>query len=115
MDSIPSFANLVSPRTKLAPRLVSSVATRSTNECPAFFDVNADAHDDKVSGGVSFFIGIVILFVCLFGLVKILQKMLMGMSTRIIYKATDMNGYIAMIIGAGITSLFSRPPSPRRL
>jgi sodium-dependent phosphate cotransporter len=29
--------------------------------------------------------------------------MLLGMSTRIVYKATDVNGYIAIAIGAGIT------------
>ena len=71
--------------------------------CPAFFQPDATAKDDKVSGGVVFFIGIVILFVCLIGLVTILQKMLLGMSTRIVYKATDVNGYIAIAIGAGIT------------
>jgi len=61
---------------------------KDTNECPAFFDPNASAHDDKVSGGVCFFIAIIILFTCLLGLVTVLQKMLMGVSTRIIYKAT---------------------------
>lgn len=78
---------------------------KDTNECPAFFDQNASVHDDKVSGGCCFFISIVILFTCLFGLVTVLQKLLMGMSTRIIYKATDMNGYIAMLIGTGLTIL----------
>jgi sodium-dependent phosphate cotransporter len=38
-------------------------------------------------------------------LVAILQKMLLGMSTRIVYKATDVNGYIAIAIGAAITML----------
>ena len=71
--------------------------------CPAFFQPEADASDDKVSGGVVFFIGIIILFVCLLGIVAILQKLLLGMSTRIVYKATDINGYIAIAIGAGIT------------
>jgi len=31
--------------------------------------------------------------------------MLMGVSTRIIYKTTDMNGYLAMAIGTGLTIL----------
>jgi sodium-dependent phosphate cotransporter len=75
------------------------------NFCPAFFAADADAKDDKVSGGVVFFIAIMILFTCLLGIVAILQKMLMGMSTRIIYKATDVNGYVAIAIGAGITML----------
>merc|ERR1712226_571365 len=75
------------------------------NFCPAFFAADADAKDDKVSGGVVFFIAIIILFTCLLGIVAILQKMLLGMSTRIIYKATNVNGYVAIAIGAGITML----------
>jgi len=71
--------------------------------CPAFFLPEATAKDDKVSGGVCFFIGIMIIFCCLIGMVTILQKMLLGMSTRIVYKATDINGYLAIVIGAGVT------------
>jgi sodium-dependent phosphate cotransporter len=58
-----------------------------------------------MSGGVVFFIAIMMLFTCLLGLVTILQKMLLGMSTRIIYKATNVNGYVAIAIGAGITMM----------
>ncbi|CAB9515344.1 Sodium-dependent phosphate transport protein 2B [Seminavis robusta] len=76
---------------------------KKTNDCPAFFDVDASQSDDQVAGGVCFFISIVILFVCLIGLVAILQKMLLGVSTRIIYKATNVNGYLGILIGAGIT------------
>jgi sodium-dependent phosphate cotransporter len=76
---------------------------KKTNECPAFFQSDATAHDDKISGGVIFFISIMILFTCLLGLVTVLQRMLLGMSTRIVYKATDVNGYLAILIGAGIT------------
>jgi sodium-dependent phosphate cotransporter len=78
---------------------------KKTGDCPAFFQKNATAKDDKISGGVIFFIAICILFFCLACLVAILQKMLLGMSTRIVYKATDVNGYIAIAIGAGITML----------
>merc|ERR1712110_1237421 len=48
---------------------------------------------------------IVILVICLIGLVTILQRMLLGVSTRIIYKATSINGYLAILVGAGITVL----------
>mmetsp|Transcript_31512 Transcript_31512/g.48879 ORF Transcript_31512/g.48879 Transcript_31512/m.48879 type:complete len:588 (-) Transcript_31512:174-1937(-) len=78
---------------------------KKTNACPAFFDPEADLNDDQTSGLVCFIIGLMILFVCLFGLVKILNSMLLGTSTRIIYKATNINGYLAMLIGAGITIL----------
>jgi sodium-dependent phosphate cotransporter len=73
--------------------------------CPAFFQDGATRRDDEISGAVVFFLALVILIGCLIGLVTILQKMLMGMSTRIIYKATNINGYLAMLIGAGITIL----------
>lgn len=73
--------------------------------CPAFFQDGASRQDDEISGGVIFFLAIVILIICLVGLVTILQKMLMGVSTRIIYKATNINGYLAILVGAGITIL----------
>ena len=73
--------------------------------CPAFFLPEASSKDDKVSGGVVFFIGIMMIFFCLIGMVTLLQKMLLGMSTRIVYKATDINGYLAIAIGAGITMI----------
>eukprot|EP00546_Thalassionema_frauenfeldii_P021894 CAMPEP_0178905218 /NCGR_PEP_ID=MMETSP0786-20121207/6145_1 /TAXON_ID=186022 /ORGANISM="Thalassionema frauenfeldii, Strain CCMP 1798" /LENGTH=611 /DNA_ID=CAMNT_0020576785 /DNA_START=108 /DNA_END=1943 /DNA_ORIENTATION=+ len=76
-----------------------------TNACPAFFQAGATLSDDEVSGGVCFFISLVILVVCLIGLVTVLQKMLLGMSTRILYKATNINGYLAILVGVGITIL----------
>ena len=73
--------------------------------CPAFFQDGATRQDDEISGGVVFFLALVILVICLIGLVTILQKMLMNLSTRIIYKATNINGYLAILVGAGITIL----------
>jgi len=78
---------------------------KKSGDCPAFFQAGASEKDDKVSGGVCFFLALVILVVCLVGLVTLLQKMLLGTSTRIIYKATNINGYLAMLVGAGITIL----------
>jgi sodium-dependent phosphate cotransporter len=78
---------------------------KSSGTCPAFFQNGASAGDDKASGGVTIVLGLIILIACLIGLVSILQKMLMGVSTRIIYKATNINGYLAMIIGAALTIL----------
>jgi sodium-dependent phosphate cotransporter len=78
---------------------------KKTGLCPAFFQNGASAHDDQVSGGVCLVLALFILIVCLIGLVTLLQKMLLGTSTRIIYKATNINGYLAMVIGCGITIL----------
>lgn len=73
--------------------------------CPAFFQDGASRRDDEISGAVVFVLGLAILIMCLIGLVTCLQKMLMGMSTRILYKATNVNGYIAILIGAAMTIL----------
>lgn len=77
----------------------------STKRCPLFFQNKATQKDDEVSGGVCFFLALVILIICLLFLVSILQRMLMGTSTRIIYKATNINGYLAMLVGCGVTML----------
>lgn len=73
--------------------------------CPAFFQDGASRRDDEISGAVCFVLGVTILMICLIGLVTLLQKMLMGMSNRILYKATNVNGYLAILIGAGLTVL----------
>jgi solute carrier family 34 (sodium-dependent phosphate cotransporter) len=76
-----------------------------TGKCPAFFAADASASDDKVSGGIVFFISFVILFVCLVGIIIILQRMIIGVSARIIFKATNFNGYFAILIGCGTTAI----------
>merc|ERR1712087_843176 len=78
---------------------------KGTDACPAFFQVDATRSDDQISGVTVFIIGLVLLFICLFCMVYLLQKMLMGMSSRIIYKATNINGYLAILVGVGITIL----------
>ncbi|KAG7347074.1 sodium-dependent phosphate pump NptA [Nitzschia inconspicua] len=78
---------------------------KATDECPVFFQATATQGDDTLSGFCAFLLGLIILFLCLFGMVKVLQKMLLGMSTRIIYKSTNINGYLAMVIGCAITIL----------
>ena len=81
------------------------VCDKGSGNCPAFFQNGASQEDDKVAGGVCLFLSLVILCVCLVGLVSMLQKMLLGTSTRIIYKATNINGYLAILIGMGLTIL----------
>lgn len=71
--------------------------------CPAFFQEGASEKDDKLSGGISLFLGILFLVLCLIGLVAVLKKMLLGSSTRIIRKATQVNGYFSMLIGCAVT------------
>ena len=59
--------------------------------------------DDQISGAIGIVIGIICLVLCLTGLVTILKKLLLGASTRIIEKATKINGYVSMLVGCGIT------------
>lgn len=73
--------------------------------CPAFFQNGATRQDDATSGGVCLFLSLCLLMICLMGLVNVLQRGLMGMSTRVIYKATKVPGAFAIIIGAAITVL----------
>jgi len=73
--------------------------------CPAFFQNGATKQDDNTSGGVCLFLSLVLLLICLMGLVNVLQRGLMGMSTRVIYKATKVPGVFAILIGAAITVL----------
>lgn len=78
---------------------------KKSGDCPAFFQDGATRNEDEVSGYVCLVLSLFLLVTCLIGLVTILQKMLLGTSTRIIYKSTNINGYLAIVIGTGLTIL----------
>ena len=78
---------------------------KTATSCPAFFSPDATQNEDTVSGLIAFLLGLAFLFICLYGFVSILQKMLLGTSMRIIYKATNINGYIAIPVGCLVTML----------
>jgi len=71
----------------------------------AFFQPNATLEDDQVSGGVLLFFSMCALFLSLMGFILIVQRILLGISMRIVYKATDVNGYMGICMGCGITSV----------
>ena len=73
--------------------------------CPAFFQNGATKKDDSIAAGVCLVLSLAFLLICLLGLVNVLQRGLMGMSTRIIYKATNVPGIFAIVIGAAVTVL----------
>eukprot|EP00985_Skeletonema_marinoi_P014140 scaffold7112_cov119-Skeletonema_marinoi.AAC.4 len=73
--------------------------------CPAFFQNGATKQDDTIAGGVCLVLSLFFLLICLMGLVNVLQRGLMGMSTRIIYKATNVPGVVAIVLGAAVTLL----------
>ncbi len=78
---------------------------KKSGDCPLFFNEFSTQEEDETAGGVCLFIALVILVICLIGMVTMLQKMMMGMSTRIIYKATDLHPIISMILGLGVTMI----------
>lgn len=100
-SALPCLTVRFSPKSRLRPSFHIPTPVR----CVSLFcyTAHAERHHDEMAGLLAFFIGIIILFVCLAGLVWVLQKSLLTASTRVIRKATDINGYVAMIIGAGIT------------
>ncbi|GMI13438.1 hypothetical protein TrLO_g4185 [Triparma laevis f. longispina] len=73
--------------------------------CPAFFDKTATQSTDETSGWVCFFLSLLFLVICLICLIKVLSNLLLGSSQRILRKATDLNGYVAMLLGCGVTIL----------
>ena len=75
------------------------------NHCPVLFQPGASRVAEQTAGVAGFLIGLTILFICLFGLVQTLHHALESASKRIIYKATDLNGYLSILIGCGITLL----------
>lgn len=104
-DYYPTFCEggVISKKTCTQVGLIG--CDKASGKCPAFFQNGATQKQDEISGGVVLFISLVLLIVCLLGLVTLLQKGLMGTSTRIVHKATNINPYLAMIVGAGITIL----------
>ncbi len=78
---------------------------KETGRCPIFFQPDATVKDDQISGGVVMVLSIGMLFICLLFLVYVLNRLLMGLSIRIIYKATNVNGYLSIIMGTGLTML----------
>lgn len=93
------------PSASKCPQVGLISCDRQTNACPSFFQPDATVKEDKISGGVVFVLAVVMLFFCLFALLNILQRMLMGSSTRIVHKATSLNGYVNMALGCGLTIL----------
>ena len=91
------------PTYDTCPQVGLITCISDTNRCPLFFQADADANDDKISGGVMMFLSLCMMFACLIILVNILTAMLESVSSRIIYKCTNINGYLGILIGTGLT------------
>lgn len=64
---------------------------KHTGRCPLFFVNGATQKEDEASGGACLFLALVIIIICLLGLIKLLHILVMGTSTRIIRKATNVS------------------------
>jgi sodium-dependent phosphate cotransporter len=78
---------------------------KKDGKCPVFFQEGASKQDDITAGWVCLIMSLFLLIICLILLVALLKKILLGASTRIIYKATNINGYVSVVIGAAVTVL----------
>ncbi|GMI54931.1 hypothetical protein ScalyP_jg3278 [Parmales sp. scaly parma] len=78
---------------------------KKSGECPMFFQNNATQSQEEASGLVVLIISVLFLCICLIGLVKTLSSLLSGASAKVITKATDVHGVVAMALGAAVTIL----------
>mmetsp|Transcript_19647 Transcript_19647/g.32297 ORF Transcript_19647/g.32297 Transcript_19647/m.32297 type:complete len:612 (-) Transcript_19647:124-1959(-) len=57
----------------------------------------------KSAGAITLVLSIIILIICLVGLVKILSYIIRGSAEKIVKRALNMNGYLAILVGCGVT------------
>ena len=93
------------PAYKTCSRVGLIACNKQSGKCPAFFSADSGIVEDQISGLVVFLIGLFCIFTSLFALVFVLKKLLMGVSVRVIYKATNINGYFLIALGCGVTML----------
>mmetsp|Transcript_13120 Transcript_13120/g.28406 ORF Transcript_13120/g.28406 Transcript_13120/m.28406 type:complete len:477 (+) Transcript_13120:324-1754(+) len=55
------------------------------------------------AGLICFILALVMVFICLYGLVKILGMLMRGRAEELTKKALNMNGYLAIVVGCGVT------------
>lgn len=74
-----------------------------SRKCPAVFQNGASKKDDMIAAYVALLVGLFLLILCLVALVALLHRALAGATVPVIYKATNINPYLAMVIGCGVT------------
>jgi sodium-dependent phosphate cotransporter len=73
------------------------------HSCPAFFRESASQSQDQVAGAICFFLAVVIIFISIVIMMKVIQKLLFGLTTKVVYTATHCNGYLGIVFGTGMT------------
>lgn len=71
--------------------------------CPAFFQDGASRKDDETAGAVCFVLGLAIIFICSIIIITILQRMLMRVTSSALQRVVNVEGSLAILIGAGAT------------
>jgi sodium-dependent phosphate cotransporter len=86
-------------------RAQDGLITCKDDVCGLFYSATSTEAEDTVAAAVCLFISLVILVSCLLGLVTTLNSLVASMSEKWIKKAVNINPYVAMLVGAGVTVL----------
>jgi Na+/Pi-cotransporter len=71
------------------------------------FNPSSTLGQDKAKGAAAFLLAMALMFLGMAGIIYVTQFLLFGMSTKVVHTVTSScNGYIAMLIGCGITIFF---------
>lgn len=71
--------------------------------CPLFFRENATIEEDKVSGGLTFILALVVVIVSTMGMIVTIKLLLHGLSVRVVHAVTRCNGYFGILFGGALT------------
>lgn len=68
-----------------------------------FFREDATIEEDKLSGGITFIIAIIILVASTMGMIALIKFLLHGLSVRVVHAVTRCNGYFGILLGGAAT------------
>lgn len=78
---------------------------KNDNRCPITYRPDATRSRDITVGAVCFVLSTIMLFLVFTGFVHVMKWLLKGTLRRTVHKAFDLNGYVAIALGAGYTML----------
>jgi len=75
------------------------VCDENTGSCPAFFSDEASQKSDQMKGALTLGIALVVIFSCLYGMIFLINRMLISLPIEVIAKVTNMTTIPSMITG----------------
>ena len=76
------------------------------DSCPLFFEAGASMRTDQVKGAITLAVATVIVLLCFFGMMALLNKLIMSIPVEVIAKVTNANQYFSMLMGICVSILF---------